>query len=181
MPRTLSHFPKGLFLIFGIILMVQLVLSFLELEPHFPRFLFYTMIQNRRKNALILMTRTIHQNPTCSSLPVTPDLWVSWISKMPWPPRCLSKLDQNQEVPQNSTKCIAFWVASYMGVSKNNGIPKSSILIGFYYKPSILGYHYFWKHLYGFMTSPLWMRFFWGAGSRLIQKLTSIGGFAPRV
>ena len=28
--------------------------------------------------------------------------------------------------------------------------PKSSILIGFSinYKPSILGYHYFWKHLY---------------------------------
>ena len=34
-----------------------------------------------------------------------------------------------------------------MGVSKNRGTPKSSILIGFYhYKPSILGYPYFWKY-----------------------------------
>ena len=36
-----------------------------------------------------------------------------------------------------------------MGVSKNNGTPKSSILIGFsiiIYKPSMLGYPYFWKH-----------------------------------
>ena len=37
-----------------------------------------------------------------------------------------------------------------LGVSKNNGIPKSSILIGvFHYKPSILGYPYFWKHPFG--------------------------------
>ncbi len=35
--------------------------------------------------------------------------------------------------------------ATNMGVSKNNGTPKSSILIG---KPSILGYPYFWKHPY---------------------------------
>ena len=33
-----------------------------------------------------------------------------------------------------------------MGVSKNNGTPKSSILIGF--SLSILGYPYFWKHPY---------------------------------
>ena len=34
-----------------------------------------------------------------------------------------------------------------MGGSKNRGTPKSSILIGvFHYKPSILGYPYFWKH-----------------------------------
>ena len=37
----------------------------------------------------------------------------------------------------------------YMGVSKNNGTPKSSILIRFntvfHYKPSILGYPYFWN------------------------------------
>ena len=37
----------------------------------------------------------------------------------------------------------------HMGVSKNRGTPKSSILIGvFHYKPSILGYPYFWKHPY---------------------------------
>ena len=41
-----------------------------------------------------------------------------------------------------------------MGVSKNRGTPKSSILIGFFhYKPSIMGYHYFWKHPYGFLFS----------------------------
>ena len=42
------------------------------------------------------------------------------------------------------------WV---MGVSENSGTPKSSILIGFsiinHYKPSILGFLYFWKHPYG--------------------------------
>ncbi len=37
----------------------------------------------------------------------------------------------------------------YMGVSKNNGTPKSSHFnMVFHYKPSILGYPYFWKHLY---------------------------------
>ena len=39
-----------------------------------------------------------------------------------------------------------------MGVSKNRGTSKSSIFMGFSiinpYKPSILGYHYFWKHPY---------------------------------
>ena len=36
-----------------------------------------------------------------------------------------------------------------MGVSKNNGTPKSSIFNRvFRYKPSILGYPYFWKHPY---------------------------------
>ena len=39
-----------------------------------------------------------------------------------------------------------------MVVSENSGTPKSSILIGFsiinIYKPSILGYPYFWKHPY---------------------------------
>ena len=35
-----------------------------------------------------------------------------------------------------------------MDVSENSGTPKSSILYNmvFHYKPSILGYHYFWKH-----------------------------------
>ena len=41
---------------------------------------------------------------------------------------------------------------NYMGVSKNNGIPKSSILDQFsrvfHCKPSILEYPYFWKHPY---------------------------------
>ena len=36
----------------------------------------------------------------------------------------------------------------YMDVSENSGTPKSSILIGFSIKPSILVYPYFWKHPY---------------------------------
>ena len=36
-----------------------------------------------------------------------------------------------------------------MGVSENSGTPKSSIFNRvFHYKPSILGYPYFWKHPY---------------------------------
>ena len=36
-----------------------------------------------------------------------------------------------------------------MDVSKNRGTPKSSHFNRvFYYKPSILGYPYFWKHPY---------------------------------
>ena len=41
-----------------------------------------------------------------------------------------------------------------MDVSENNGTPKSSVLIGFFhYKPSILGYPYFWKQPDWFMKS----------------------------
>ena len=37
-----------------------------------------------------------------------------------------------------------------LGVSTNNGAPKSSTFNGvFHYKPSILGYPYFWKHPFG--------------------------------
>ena len=40
-----------------------------------------------------------------------------------------------------------------MGVSKNSGTPKSSILIGFsIISPSILGYHYFRKPPNGDLT-----------------------------
>ena len=45
-----------------------------------------------------------------------------------------------------------------MGVSKNRGTSKSSILIGFStinYKPSILGYPYFWKHPHGSQRQPI--------------------------
>ena len=43
---------------------------------------------------------------------------------------------------------VVGWVD--IGVSKNRGTPKSSILIGFSinYKPSILWYPYFWQHPY---------------------------------
>ena len=38
-------------------------------------------------------------------------------------------------------------IQSYLDVSENSGTPKSSIFNRvFHYKPSILGYHYFWKH-----------------------------------
>ena len=55
--------------------------------------------------------------------------------------------------PSTKLKYLEDWlpglVSSYMGVSKNRGTPKSSILIKF----SIInhpfwGYHYFWKHPY---------------------------------
>ena len=54
--------------------------------------------------------------------------------------------------PNDIFGCVSFNVGiweNYMGVSKNRGTPKSSNLIGFsHYKPSILGYQYFWKHPY---------------------------------
>ena len=53
---------------------------------------------------------------------------------------------------QHSNLCLGqmeLWNLRNMGVSKNKGTPKSSILIGFWlYKPSILGYPYFRKHPY---------------------------------
>ena len=39
-------------------------------------------------------------------------------------------------------------IVTHLGVSKNHGTPKSQIIHFnrvFHYKPSILGYHYFWK------------------------------------
>ena len=49
---------------------------------------------------------------------------------------------------------IYIYIIIYMDVSENNiGTPKSSINYtrGFHYKPSILGYPYFWKHPYIYM------------------------------
>ena len=39
-----------------------------------------------------------------------------------------------------------------MDVSENSGFSPQIIHFNrvFHYKPSILGYHYFWKHLYGY-------------------------------
>ena len=58
-------------------------------------------------------------------------------------------------IPWNMQENFTF-VTDEMDVSKNRDTPKSSILIGFpqiiyfnrvfHYKPSIWGYHYFWKH-----------------------------------
>ena len=47
-----------------------------------------------------------------------------------------------------------------MDVSENNGTPKSSHFNrDFHYKPSILGYPYFWKHPHGWIFSGLSERF----------------------
>ena len=60
---------------------------------------------------------------------------------------------------------------SKMGVSKNNGTPKSSIIIHFnrvfHYKPSILEYPYFWKH-------PKWrIQKRWSNGGDLLRRCGS--------
>ena len=50
----------------------------------------------------------------------------------------------------------------YMGVSKNNGTPTSSHFNrGFHYKPSILGYPYFWKHPYVYFPQISLDIYFW--------------------
>ena len=59
--------------------------------------------------------------------------------------RCFGKKGSEAELAHDS------WESElYMGVSKNDGIPKiiHSRRV-FHYKPSILGYPYFWKHPYG--------------------------------
>ena len=44
---------------------------------------------------------------------------------------------------------IDMWFRIHMGISKNRGTPKSSILIGFStINHPFWGYHYFWKHPY---------------------------------
>ncbi len=64
----------------------------------------------------------------------------------------------------------------YLGVFKNRGTPKSSILIGvFPYKPSILGYPYFWKHPRVCYEKP--------SNIRWIPSISNIGQgfFAPQL
>ena len=51
-----------------------------------------------------------------------------------------------------------WYIYIYMDVPKivvppNSGTPKSSILIGFSIKPSILGYPFFWKHPYDYFAA----------------------------
>ena len=56
----------------------------------------------------------------------------------------------------------------HMGASNNRGTPKSShVNRVFHYKPSILGYHHFWKHLYDHGSGDMFV-FFW--------KVTKLGG-----
>ncbi len=78
----------------------------------------------------------------------------------------------------NDAVCTTLWKLTWapriidIGISKNRGTPKSSILIGFSLKPSILGYHYFWKHpyWYGLVSYELIYVLHW-------QVLTSILSF----
>ena len=73
----------------------------------------------------------------------------------PWPFKtsitCTTPNDPNRVADlapvENPSRNKTWWFHQYLGVSKNNGIPKSSTLMRFFhYKPSILGYPYFWKH-----------------------------------
>lgn len=137
-------------LIFGTILMVQLVLSFLELKPHFPRFLFAykesTMIHVFCKNALIPYDQNnLVKFQLVASLPVTLFRLVGLLASSQKRTRGLHDVFQNWI---RTKKCL-----------------KNSTFRG-----SIFG----WLQKNGYMTSPRWV-----VGSRLIQKLTSIGGFAP--
>ena len=51
--------------------------------------------------------------------------------------------EQNMSIDRNVS-----WFG-YIGLSKNSGTPKSSILIGFsVINHPFWGYHYFWKHTY---------------------------------
>ncbi len=59
------------------------------------------------------------------------------------------KEGQGKGFKQQSRTTTTSEMFYYLGVSKNNGTPKSSNLVGFSiinYKPSILGYNYFWNH-----------------------------------
>ena len=49
-----------------------------------------------------------------------------------------------------TNSCGEWWSILYMGVSENSGFSPQIIHFDrvFHYKPSILGYPYFWKHLY---------------------------------
>ena len=69
----------------------------------------------------------------------------------------LESLFQSQIIIQLVKTILLLYI--YMGVSKSHGTPKSSILIGFSiinYKPSILGYPYFWKHPYIYSMRKVW-------------------------
>ena len=60
---------------------------------------------------------------------------------------------KRKHMMRKSMKDPHFSPKTNMDVSENSDTPKSSILIGFsdfHYKPSILGYPYFWKHPHSF-------------------------------
>ncbi len=59
-------------------------------------------------------------------------------------------LQDSLEAPTMTHMLHVWYIYLHLGVSKNRGTPKSSHFSRvFHYKPSILGYHYFWKHPFG--------------------------------
>ena len=62
-------------------------------------------------------------------------------------PQISKPKESQQNTPEDPSTIVP--EKKYMGVSKNNGTPKSSHFNRvFPYKPSILGYPYFWNHPY---------------------------------
>ena len=81
-----------------------------------------------------------------TSLPGVGGLDQWWESHVPW-----WSIRKDRFTAEMASRKIKMFQKAYinMGVSKNRGTPKSSILIGCSLnKPSILGYPYFWKHPY---------------------------------
>ena len=64
------------------------------------------------------------------------------------------KPQENREEAEAKFKDIAEALKKWMGVSKNSGTPKIiHFNKAFHYKPSILGYPYFWKHPDGWQVT----------------------------
>ena len=96
---------------------------------------------------------------------------VQWISRF-----CVQKSRKNWRAGSQGISGISHnhgsveklhpkWKETNMDVSKNSGTPKSSILMSFHYKPSILGYPYFGNTYIGgthFHEKP----WFWEEGYR---------------
>ena len=86
----------------------------------------------------------------------------------------------NNREQQKNCPTIKTARKNHVDVSENSGTPKSSILIGvFHYKPSILGYPYFWKHPCGFpkVFQPRCEIFFRHQGAEFLPTLAK----GPRI
>ena len=63
------------------------------------------------------------------------------------------------------------YIYIYMGVSKNLGLPNHHVDRVFHYKPSILMYHYFWKHPYIYIRHlPINI---WGVSPKVFSQCNS--------
>ena len=90
------------------------------------------------------------------------NVWIDWVkvsSAFLVANSSRSTLVKVQRPPKNAGVTLGVKCVSEYGCFSKNSFflpPKSSILIGFpHYKPSILGYPYFWKHLYILHTYDL--------------------------